>query len=90
MKKGDIFNPATKRVIPAAAELRDVVRQAHHPEQSRRGIQKKPCDYWIPAFAGMTGWWYQLLYLIARLIGSAVPPDVIEALQLKPKGGWSG
>ena len=41
MKKGDTINLATKRVIPAAAERRDIVRQAHHPEQSRRGIQKK-------------------------------------------------
>jgi hypothetical protein len=36
-----IINPATKLVIPAAAER-------------RAGIQKRPCDYWIPAFAGMT------------------------------------
>jgi hypothetical protein len=38
---GPIINPATKLVIPAAAER-------------RAGIQKRPCDYWIPAFAGMT------------------------------------
>jgi len=36
-----IINPATKLVIPAAAER-------------RAGIQKRPCNYWIPAFAGMT------------------------------------
>jgi len=36
------INPATKLVIPAAAER-------------RAGIQKRPCDYWIPAFARMTG-----------------------------------
>ena len=35
------INPASKLVIPAAAER-------------RAGIQKKPCYYWIPAFAGMT------------------------------------
>ena len=39
-----LVNPATKLVIPAAAER-------------RAGIQKRPCNYWIPAFAGMTGWW---------------------------------
>jgi hypothetical protein len=39
-----IINPATKLVIPAAAER-------------RAGIQKKPCDIWIPKFSGMTGWW---------------------------------
>jgi hypothetical protein len=38
-----IINPATKSVIPAAAE-----RIA--------GIQKRLCDYWIPAFARMTRW----------------------------------
>ena len=42
-----IINPATKLVIPAAAER-------------RAGIQKRPCDYWIPAFAGMTGWWVSI------------------------------
>ena len=36
------INPATKLVI---------LRQMH------RGIQIRPCDYWITAFAGMTGWW---------------------------------
>jgi len=36
------IKPATKFVIPAAAER-------------RAGIQKKPYDYWIPVFAGMTG-----------------------------------
>jgi hypothetical protein len=36
-----IIIPATKLVIPAAAER-------------RTGIQKKPCNYWFPAFAGMT------------------------------------
>ena len=35
------INPASKLVIPATAE-------------QRAGIQKKPCYYWIPAFAGMT------------------------------------
>jgi hypothetical protein len=35
------IKPATKLVIPAVAER-------------RAGIQKKPCYYWIPAFAGMT------------------------------------
>ena len=39
----DNINPATKLVIPAAAER-------------RAGIQKRPYDYWIPAFAGMTEW----------------------------------
>jgi len=39
-----VINPATKLVIPAAAER-------------RAGIQKRPCDYWIPAFAGMTECW---------------------------------
>ncbi len=42
--KPNSINPATKLVIPAAAER-------------RAGIQKRPCDYWIPAFARMTGWW---------------------------------
>ena len=36
------FNSAIKLVIPAVAER-------------RAGIQKRPWDYWIPAFAGMTG-----------------------------------
>ena len=36
-----VINPATKLVIPAAAER-------------RAGIQNRPCKYWIPAFAGMT------------------------------------
>ena len=36
-----VINPATKLVIPAAAER-------------RAGIQKRPSNYWIPAFAGMT------------------------------------
>jgi hypothetical protein len=40
-KQGYDHSPATKLVIPAAAER-------------RAGIQKKPCYYWIPAFAGMT------------------------------------
>jgi len=35
------IDPATKLVIPAAAER-------------RAGIQKRPCDYWIPASAGVT------------------------------------
>jgi hypothetical protein len=35
------INPATELVIPAAAER-------------RAGIQKRPCSYWIPTFAGMT------------------------------------
>ena len=34
---------ANKLVIPAAAER-------------RAGIQKRPCDYWIPAFAEMMEW----------------------------------
>jgi len=38
-----IINPATKFVIPAAAER-------------RAGIQIRCCNYWIPAFAGMTRW----------------------------------
>jgi len=42
--QNDIINSATKLVIPAAAER-------------RAGIQKRPCDYWIPAFARMTRWW---------------------------------
>ena len=37
----DFINPAIKLVIPAAAER-------------RAGIQKRPYDYWIAAFAGMT------------------------------------
>ena len=37
------YYPVTKLVIPAAAER-------------RAGIQKRPCDNWIPAFARMTGW----------------------------------
>ena len=42
---------ATQTVIPAKA----VVRQAHHPEQSRRGIQKIEFrENWMPAYAGMT------------------------------------
>jgi len=36
------IKPTTKFVIPAAAER-------------RAGIQKMPHDYWIPAFAEMTG-----------------------------------
>ena len=36
MKAIDFINPATKLVFPAAAER-------------RAGIQKRPCDYWIPA-----------------------------------------
>ena len=36
------INSPIKPVIPAAAER-------------RTGIQKKPRDYWIPAFARMTG-----------------------------------
>jgi hypothetical protein len=36
-----IITPATKHVIPAAAER-------------RAGIHKRHCNYWIPAFAGMT------------------------------------
>jgi hypothetical protein len=39
-----VISLATKLVIPAAAER-------------RAGIQKRHCDYWIPAFARMTGWW---------------------------------
>jgi hypothetical protein len=35
------INPVTELVIPAAAER-------------RAGIQKRPCNYWIPAFVGMT------------------------------------
>jgi len=35
------INPATKLVIPAAAER-------------RAGIQKRHCIYWIPTFVGMT------------------------------------
>ncbi len=38
------INPATQLVIPAAAER-------------RAGIQKRPCDYWIPTPAETTGWW---------------------------------
>ena len=38
------INPATKLVIPAAAER-------------RAGIQKRPCDHWIPTFSGVTGGW---------------------------------
>ena len=38
------INPATKLVIPAAAE-------------QRAGIQKRLCDYWTLAFVGRTGWW---------------------------------
>jgi hypothetical protein len=38
---GNLINPATKLVIPAAAER-------------RAGIQKRPFDYWILAFTGMT------------------------------------
>jgi len=37
------INPAINYVISAAAKR-------------RAGIQKKPRYYWIPAFAGMTGW----------------------------------
>ena len=40
-KQGYDISPATKLVIPAVAER-------------RAGIQKKPCYYWILAFAGMT------------------------------------
>ena len=38
----DLINPVTKLVIPAVAER-------------RAGTQKRHCDYWIPAFARMTG-----------------------------------
>ena len=56
-----IINPATKLVIPAAAER-------------RAGIQKKPCYYWIPATGSSPAQapreWrndeYQMVYLIAR------------------------
>ena len=39
-----LINPATNFVIPAAAKR-------------RAGIQEMSHNYWIPAFAGMTGWW---------------------------------
>ena len=42
MKNGTIES-ATKLVIPAVAER-------------RAGLQKRPCDYWIPASERMTGW----------------------------------
>ncbi len=58
-----IINPATKLVIPAEAE-------------QRVGIQKRPCNYWIPATGSSPAQAprerrdgrYQLVYLIARLI----------------------
>ncbi|CAB1060198.1 hypothetical protein D1BOALGB6SA_4963 [Olavius sp. associated proteobacterium Delta 1] len=37
------INPSKEYVIPAAAKR-------------RAGIQQKPRYYWIPTFAGMTGW----------------------------------
>ena len=39
-----IIKPATKLVIPAVAK-------------QRAGIQTRRRNYWIPAFAGMTGGW---------------------------------
>jgi hypothetical protein len=44
ISKSLVINPSIKLVIPAVAER-------------RAGIQKGPCDYWIPAFVRMTGWW---------------------------------
>jgi hypothetical protein len=44
------INPATKLVIPAAAER-------------RAGIQTRRWNYWIPAFTGMTGRWISVAIL---------------------------
>jgi hypothetical protein len=48
-----VIIPATKLVIPAAAER-------------RAGIQKRHCDYWITAFTRMTGWWISVAQFNCR------------------------
>ena len=59
-----VINLHSKLVIPAAAER-------------RAEIQIRRWDYWIHAFAGMTGRWISVPYLIATLITKGddmVPP----------------
>ena len=64
------INPATNLVIAAAAER-------------RAGIQKRPCVYWIPAFARMTGWWITDGLFNCQVnitsVTSAVRPEAVHA-----------
>ena len=66
--KHDTINPATKLVIPRKRhrDLRPAVAER------RAGIQKRPCDYWIPAFARMTGRWISVTLFNCQVNTSAV------------------
>ena len=47
-----IIDPATKLVIPRQTRHRNLRPAA---AKRRAGIQTRSWNYWIPAFAGMTG-----------------------------------